>query len=216
MSNPPQPVAPSTTERRRKACCLAPALFLIAAPVVLFVFLWILGGFLVVGDAIQPVDAVVLLSGGDDARLAEAVRIYQSGLANHLLITETGTVPEGGGPRASALLQRQAEAAGVAADAIWTTLGKSTSTQDEAAAVLEFCQRKGLTGVIVVTDPYHTRRTRFIFRTVFSGSDIRVLVRPVRGHWYQSTTWFLSLRGWRATLTEYAKLFAALLGLEGG
>lgn len=188
---------------------------MIAAPVAIFILLWALGGFLVVGDPIQSADAVVVLSGGDDARLQEAVWIYQSGLASHLLITETGTIPEGGGPRASALLQRQAESAGIAADAIWTTLGKSASTWDEASAVLQFCQGKGLNGVLVVTDPYHTRRTRLIFRSVFSDSEIGVLVRPARGHWYRSSTWFFSLRGWQATLVEYAKLSAALFGLRG-
>lgn len=185
------------------------------APVAVFLFLWAMGGFLVVGDALQPADAVVLLSGGDKARLGEAVQIYRDGLAGHLLITETGTIPEGGGPRASALLQRQAEAQGVAAGNIWSTLGRSTSTRDEAQAVRDFCEQKGLKSILIVTDPYHTRRTQLIFQAAFSGSEIQVRVRPVRNHWYRSMTWFFKPEGWRVTLTEYAKLAALMLGIQG-
>lgn len=190
-------------------------LLLVTAPILLYFFLWGMGGFLVVGDPTQNADAVVLLSGGDDARLVEAAQIYQAGLANSLLLTETGTIPEGGGPRASTLLGQQAVAVGVAADAIHSTLGKSASTWDEAAAVLDYCQQEGLKTIIVVTDPYHTRRTQIIFRSVFTGSGITVLVRPARDDWYQSSTWFFSLRGWKTTLTEYAKLTALLVGIQG-
>lgn len=203
------------TDARRKGRCLPRALLLAITPLLLYLFLWGLGGFLVVGDPVEQADAVVLLSGGDDARLDEAVRIYREDLVKHLLITETGTIPEGGGPRASALLQRQAEAAGVAGGDIWTTLGKSSSTRDEAAGVRDFCENNGLKTIIVVTDPYHTRRTQIIFDAVFSGSPVRTLVRPVCDHWYQSSTWFFSLRGWQTTVTEYLKLGAMLFGIQG-
>lgn len=125
-------------------------LLIVTAPPLVFLLLWGMGGFLVSGDPIHKSDAVVLLSGGDDARLAEAAQIYRSGQADILLLTETGTIPEGGGPRASTLSGRQAAALGVAQDAIRTTLGKSASTRDEASAVLDYCQLEGLRDVIVV------------------------------------------------------------------
>ncbi|MHC1784087.1 MAG: hypothetical protein AB9891_15260 [Anaerolineaceae bacterium] len=59
-----------------------------------------------------------------------------------------------------------------------------------------------------MTDSYHSFRTRLQFRDVFSDTDIKVLVRPVRGSWYRSTTWWLSPQGWEATLLEYFKLAA--------
>lgn len=194
---------------RRMALWLVPGLL-----VLVYLILWAAGAFLVVGDRVRPVDVIVLLSGGDEGRLGEAVRMYKSGTANRLLITETGAIPEGGGPRASALLQRQAQAAGVPESAISTTMGRSASTADEVSAVLAFCDQQGLRSILVVTDPYHTRRTQVIFASAVSGSDVQVLVRPVRGHWYQSSTWMFSLRGWRATVMEYAKLAAALAGIS--
>ena len=83
--------------KRFKALWLLPGLLVLA-----YLILWAAGAFLVVGDRVRPVDVIVLLSGGDEARLEEAVRLYKSGTSNRLLITETGAIPEGGGPRASA------------------------------------------------------------------------------------------------------------------
>lgn len=203
------------TKPTRSKAKLDWVLLIVTAPILLYLLFWGIGGFLVVGDSIQKADAVVLLSGGDDARLGEAVQVYQSGLAELLLITETGNIPDGGGPRASTLSGQRAVSAGVAEEDIYTTLGKSASTHNEAAAVLGFCQHERLKTIIVVTDPYHTRRTQVIFRSIFAGSGIDVLVRPVRDHWYQSSTWFFSLRGWKTTLTEYVKLTALLFGIQG-
>ncbi|MRR32389.1 YdcF family protein [bacterium] len=124
-------------------------------------------------------------------------------------------MPDGGGPRASSLLATQAVANGVPWENIGTTLGKSASTRDEAAAVRDYAESDGLKSIIVVTDPYHTRRTQYVFHSVFSGSGIRVMVRPVRAHWYQSATWFFSPRGWEVTLKEYLKLAATVLGIQG-
>lgn len=205
----PSPRTELPPVNRRKTLWLVLGLLLLA-----YLMLWAAGAFLVVGDRVRPADAIVLLSGGDEGRLEEAVRLYESGAANRLLITETGAIPEGGGPRASTLLQRQAQAAGIPESVISTTMGRSASTADEAEAVLAFCDRQGLRSVLVVTDPYHTRRTQMIFASAFSGSGVQVMVRSVRGHWYQPSIWMFSLRGWRATVMEYAKLAAALAGIS--
>ncbi len=215
MSNQNQNFTPSAGDLKPDHRVIRRLLLLAALPVILFIASWALGGFLVFGDRLQRADAVILLSGGDEARLGEAVRIFQSGLASQFVITETGTIPDGGGPRASSLLAEQAVAAGVPWENIATTLGKSASTRDEAAAVRDFAERDGLKSIIVVTDPYHTRRTQYVFHAVFSGSGIRVMVRPVRAHWYQSATWFFSRRGWEVTVKEYLKLAATVMGIQG-
>jgi uncharacterized SAM-binding protein YcdF (DUF218 family) len=74
---------------------------------------------------------------------------------------------------------------------------------------------QGFNSMIVVTDPYHSFRTRLIFREVFRGSGKSIRVRPSSGHWYRSTTWWLSAQGWEATLTEYIKLAGFLVGFRG-
>jgi uncharacterized SAM-binding protein YcdF (DUF218 family) len=67
---------------------------------------------------------------------------------------------------------------------------------------------------MIITDPYHTFRTRLIFRQVFEGSEVDISVRPVREHWYRSNTWWASLEGWQVTILEYGKLAVHLVGIR--
>jgi uncharacterized SAM-binding protein YcdF (DUF218 family) len=77
---------------------------------------------------------------------------------------------------------------------------------------LKTAKASDFSNLIVVTDPYHTFRTRLIFRSVFRGSGIKVMVHPISGHWYDSATWFLTPSGWRDTLFEYFKTIGFFLG----
>jgi uncharacterized SAM-binding protein YcdF (DUF218 family) len=53
-----------------------------------------------------------------------------------------------------------------------------TNTYDEAVAAREYCERRGITRLMVVTSPYHTRRTVATFAAVFAGSHTAVGVHP--------------------------------------
>jgi len=114
------------------------------------------------------------------------------------------------------LLVAEAVRLGIPTGAITITEQAATSTLDEARAVRDLMASRGLQSAIVVTDPFHTFRTRLIFREVFEGSGIKIAIKPVRGHWYRSRSWWLTRQGRTATLQEYAKLFAYFLGFKGG
>jgi len=105
---------------------------------------------------------------------------------------------------------------GIPAGAITVTEEAATSTIDEANQVRDLMASRGLQSCIVVTDPFHTFRTRLIFRDVFEDSGMSVIIKPVQGHWYKSRSWWLTSQGRTATLQEYAKLFAFILGFKGG
>ncbi len=188
--------------------------FLILAGIVFAYFvLWGLGAILIVGDPLQKADVAVLLSGGDIGRAKAAAKMYQDGLVHNVVVTETGELIEGSSTRYSALVRNQVAANGVPMDSIWTTRGQATSTFQEAQDVLALLQLFDLKKVIVVTDPYHTLRTRLIFRDAFRGSDMKVIVHPSGEHWYRSATWMFHREGWRITVREYIKLFAYLAGV---
>nr|MBP8858361.1 YdcF family protein [Anaerolineaceae bacterium] len=85
-----------------------------------------------------------------------------------------------------------------------------------AALAMKIAQKRGFQSLIIVTDPFHTFRTRLIFRSVFRDSGIDLYVRPVRNHWYRSTTWWATSQGRQATLSEYIKIIAYFSGLESG
>ena len=97
--------------------------------------------------------------------------------------------------------------AGVPADSMFVTPGESSSTIEEAKAVKSLALQRNISSILVITAPYHTRRTEIIFDREFRDSELEVLVHPVEDSWYKPISWYLSLQGWRQTLAEYASLF---------
>ncbi len=179
----------------------------------LYWLLWLVGGFLITADPLEKANAIVVLSGGDEYRLPEAARLYKDGWATRLILTNTGsTLPEGG--RYLTEVRLEAQALGIAPSDILVTRRLVSSTRDEAQAVRETLADYDLNSIIVVTDPFHARRTRLIFAQELEGQGRTVRIYPVQGHWYRSATWMFSARGWRITLTEAIKLFSFLLGIR--
>jgi len=171
-----------------------------------------LGAFLITGDPLERGDAVVVLGGGGEHRVEEAVRLVQERYGLWLIVTEPGEVVPGEGP-GSQVFRRVAILAGISPDVILITEKTAANTYQEAEAVLHTMEKHQLKSVIVVTDPFHTQRTRMIFRSVFAGSGMTVRVHPVPNHWYRSTTWFFHLEGWNQTFREYVKMAGFLLGI---
>lgn len=177
----------------------------------LYLILRSAGAFLIVADPLKHVDALVVLSGGDTDRVVEAAKLMKAGYARVLVITETGE-SQGEISPPSASLRREAIRLGVSADAILVTGQPASSTTEEAEAVLVLMEKRGFTSCIVVTDPFHSRRTRLVFRDTLHGRGISVRIHPVAGHWYRSSDWFFSREGWTITISEYAKLIGFVLG----
>lgn len=186
-------------------------LIILAALALLYVLLRGMGAFLITGDTLKKGDAVVALGGGGDWRVEEAVRLIGEQWATNLILTEPGEINPGEGP-ASRHFREAAITYGLSPNAIIVTEGVQGSTHDEAEAVLALMQKHNYKTVIVVTDPFHTQRTRMIFRDVFDESGRVVRVHPVPSHWYRSGTWFLSRQGWGNTMREYGKMLGFWLG----
>lgn len=171
--------------------------------VAVYILLVGLGAVLIVGDPIGRVDAVVVLSGDDGDRLVQAIEFHADGLAPNLVITDTSRT-------ANARLRKEALAGGFKASQIYLTEQQVNSTVDEARAALEVARNQGWDSLMVVTDPYHSFRTRLIFRRVFRGSGIEIVVRPVAGHWFRSSTWFYRADGWRFAFSEVIRTISYL------
>lgn len=170
----------------------------------LYLGLVLIGAVLIVADPIEPVDAVVVLSGGGGDRLALAIEMHERGLAPSLVITDTSR-------QANRLLIQEAEAGGFPEDEIYVTDIQVGSTVDEARAVRAFALDRGWDSLMIVTDPYHSFRARFIFRRELRGSDIEIYFRPVVGHWFRSHVWFFYPEGWKFAFLEIIKFLSYLL-----
>lgn len=189
--------------------CLGILLGIALALTLAYVLLWGVGAILITSDPLRPAEALVLLSGGGKDRLEEVVRIYRQIGADVVLLTKAE------GSRAENWNADELVSKGIPGEAIHITRGRASSTYEEARYTRETLEQLGMKSVLVITDPYHTFRTRLIFWSVYRGSGIEVRVRAVQGHWYRSTTWMLSRRGWETTLSELMKLVGFIVGVRG-
>jgi uncharacterized SAM-binding protein YcdF (DUF218 family) len=180
-------------------------LVVVVGLVVLYFALRGAGAFLITGDRLKKSDVVVALGGGEEYRVEESVRLINEGYGLWLLLTEPGEVKPGQG-MASGFFRSVAIENGLSPHAILVTDGVQRNTNDEAHAVLKLMEKHHFQSVIVVTDPYHTMRTRMVFRSVFQDSGRTVRVHPVPDHWYRSGTWFFYPMGWEQTIREYLKV----------
>ena len=212
-------------KERKEKSCLSGCFKLFTRGIGIFVLLIILVGFtylllrgagayLIVADEMEPAKAVVVLSGGTESRMREALRLYNDNFGDVIILTETGEEIADLEVLHSFDMRIQLMNNGVPSGNILVTSIEVRSTMDEAKAVLDLMSRRQLSSAIVVTDPYHTRRTRKIFNDIFQGSNIDLFIRPVRGSWFNSRSWFLSLQGWQFAILEYLKLIGYTLGIE--
>jgi uncharacterized SAM-binding protein YcdF (DUF218 family) len=174
------------------------------------------GAYLIIADDLVQADAIVIMGGGGEGRMNEALEIYSEKYSRIIILTETGERVEEFDYLQSFDLRIQLLSNGVPEGNILITDSKVTSTLEEAHAVKQLMERRQFGSAIVVTDPFHTKRTSIIFRDVFSDSGINLKFRPVTPSWYTSKTWFLKPEGWRYTVLEYVKLIAYKLGLRNG
>ena len=178
-----------------------------------YFFLRAAGAYLIIADDLTPVDAIIIMGGGDEGRMNEALELYREKYARIIVLTETGVRIEELDYLQSFDLRIQLLNNGIPSGNVLITDSEVTSTLEEAYAVKQLLEMQQFSSAIIVTDPYHTKRTSIIFKDVFSEQDIELYFRPVTPSWYKSRTWFLSPSGWRFTILEYVKILAYKLGL---
>ena len=212
------------SEKNNKKSCMGGCLRVVGSGIGLLVLIVVLiagayvllraaGAYLIYADELEPADVIVVLSGGTESRMNEALSLYKEDYGKVIVLTETGEQTEGYEYLNSFDMRIQLMNNGVPSGNIMITDLTVTTTVDEAVAIRDLMQNRQYGSAIVVTDPYHTRRSKLLFNQVFDGMDIRITVRPVRSSWYNSRIWFTSVKGWQFTLLEYAKLISMKFGI---
>ncbi len=163
------------------------------------------GAVLIYADPLKDADSAVALSGDTGDRVSEAAWLYDNHYVDYLFITYTDE------PARDALLWA-AQQDGIPGDRVVVTGMQVSNTVDEARAVRALAEERAQESLIIITDPFHTLRTRLIFRNELRGSGIDVQVRPVGGHWYRSTTWWRTAEGRQYTFEEYLKILLYFFG----
>jgi uncharacterized SAM-binding protein YcdF (DUF218 family) len=167
------------------------------------------------GDQAQKADAILVLGGGY-SRPFEAADLYRRGYASKVYVSvparsdEYRLLDEAGiaFPREEEVVRAVLLKKGVPAGAI-AHLGKdSVSTAAEARAARELFA-KGTPRLLIVTSPYHLRRTRMTFTDALPGADIRVIATSYDPF---PLAWWKDQSAARNVLLELAKITFYQLG----
>lgn len=171
--------------------------------------------FLIVRAGPARADAVVVLSGSPvyDERVRYGIALLREGRANTLVLTNDGLRGRWSRRRQANLtsVERAKDVvidAGIDEQRLVILPTRVNSTYDEAVVVRAFAERTGISDVLVVTSPYHSRRALWVFRRVLGPAGVEVGVdSPLPGQ--QSPRpgeWWLSRGGWYSVALEYVKL----------
>lgn len=191
--------------KKRTFIGIMAAVVLLQFPVFYQFWLGLPARLLIVQDAIAPADAIVVLGGGRGERVLQGVELYEHKFAPAVLFTGDFMQPLYSPPLHWAeQAVKYAESEGLPKDKMTIIYG-AHSTRDDALLTRKYCEGKGYRSLIVVTEPYHSRRARRVFGSVFRGSGIRFAVYPSQRSWYTPRSWWRSEDGIVLTVSEYIK-----------
>ena len=77
---------------------------------------------------------------------------------------------------------------------------------DEAKALLVYSREHPLRKVIIVTSDLHSRRARYTFRKVLSGTGVKIMMAPISDLKYGADNWWQLEDGVIGLQNEYLKL----------
>ncbi|MGA9452519.1 MAG: YdcF family protein [Verrucomicrobiia bacterium] len=162
----------------------------------------------VVNDPVTKADAIVILGGGLENRPFAAAKLFHDGVAPQILYMnvrfspaeEMGIIlPEREQTRRILLSNNVPETA-------MTMIGTNVaSTYDESMAVRAWIEKSGAKTIIIPTDPFHTRRARWVFGRELENTKTEihvVAINPVR---YQVKDWWRHEEGVIAFQNEAIK-----------
>ena len=155
-----------------------------------------------VSDDLQQADAIVVLGGGIDFRPAAAAELYRRGIASRVAVGISDTDRGQDGRRNRDVLLEY----GVPPSAIVGFAVRHHSTYGEARGILEWARASGAKSVIIPTDIFPTRRTRWIFNRELAPAGIRVSIRAVTPPTYGFDDWWRREAGWNNFKSELIKL----------
>jgi len=162
--------------------------------------------FLEVSDPLEKADAILVLGGEKGERVFCAARLYQKGFAPYVIMSGgrlTRKYP------AADFMKEDAEDFGVPSQAILLET-KALSTFDNAVLSLPLLKEHGFKSVIVVTSPYHSRRSALVFKKRYSKEKIKVIMRsviPNKFTSYKKDKWWTCHKDAKTVVREWMGLF---------
>lgn len=161
------------------------------------------GFFLSPQDTLRRADMIVAVSGGEtEQRAQEAVRLYKQGYAPRILFS--GAAEDKTGPSNAAAMRMMAIKQGVKPSDILVE-EDSVDTLDNAVQSQKIIKAQGAKSIILVTSPYHQRRTAMSFRKVL-GDQTAIINHSAADSSWRKSSWWRSPFAVSLTLSELQKI----------
>jgi len=167
----------------------------------------------IVEDTLQKSDAIIELSIDNfyADRATRTAEIYRQGLASVVVASGVRLRPYAG---VSELMEHDLIERGVPKEKILRYPHDAESIREEGEALAKLAAQKNWKRVIIVTSNYHTRRTRYIFRRVFS-ENVSVSVAGARDGDFDPERWYEKRKSIRDFVGEVAGMVIAMWELRG-
>jgi uncharacterized SAM-binding protein YcdF (DUF218 family) len=129
-------------------------------------------------------DAIVLLAGGNGERVRAAARLYQSGLAPKIIMTNDGVLTRWSRNHQRNLYnvewaREELLSLGVPAAALVQLPYASSGTIYDALVTHQYMATAGIRKITIVTSAYHSGRALWAFRRVMGSQRADISVVPV-------------------------------------
>ena len=87
-----------------------------------------------------------------------------------------------------------------------TVIGSNVvKTYDESKAVRAWIEKTGAKSIIIPTDPFHTRRVRWVFSKQLRDAKTQIHVVAINPTRYRADNWWWHEEGWVAFQNEVVK-----------
>ena len=202
----------SPARRYVAAATLAVAVVILLLPPARHAILRTAGWWLVAEDPLAAADVIVVAVDGGQAGVLEAADLVQRGIAGRVaLLAEPPTPAERelvrrGIPREDGtdILMRHLRLLGVSA--VERIPNHVEGTEAAGRLLGEWCARRQLNAVVIVTNADHSRRLRRVLQRSMRGCRARVVVRSARYSQFDPDSWWLTRTGIRTQIVETEKL----------
>ncbi|MCI5223900.1 MAG: YdcF family protein [Candidatus Electrothrix sp. AR4] len=161
---------------------------------------------LIVDESVHKADIILVLGGGGGSRFRKGLSLHAAGLADHLLLVDK--TKNAWGHILPRFCPNCVDKGKV------TVLVGSKNTFTDAELVEQYCREHGIHSILLVTDPYHTRRAAMIFAARFEKSGVRITVISsgnFAGHLAPDERWWQDNATLKTVWTEMNKILIILL-----
>ncbi|GEN34184.1 YdcF family protein [Aneurinibacillus danicus] len=201
--------------RRKKLMRLLTSFFFLLIIVVVGCFIYsekiltYIGGNLVVKNQIKKADAIVVFGGGEKLeRLNHAITLYQQGYAPKIVLSG-GISKSPDSFNWAKSMKEYGMRKGVPAG-VFIVDDRAESTYDNALHTIDIFRKEGFSTGILVTSPYHTKRSLWTLKQIEKESRVKLewVLSPTTESSFYIQNWWKNKMVRSFVIEEYVKLVA--------